>query len=181
MLHDFENESKKALEHLKMEFSKLQIGRASANLVEDVMVSAYGSMQTLKGVATITVKDSQTLLIQPWDKSLMSHVEKAISEANLGVNPQNDGINIFIKIPQPTEERRREFVKRVHELGENARIHVRSARLDNKKKLERMEDEGQISEDDLNRLEKDLQSKVDNVNKEIDKMVKEKEEMILSV
>src|SRR5579883_641461 len=152
-----ESEMKKVIEHLKTEFSHLQVGRASASLVENIMVEAYGSHQPLKGLAHISVPDAKTIQIQPWDKSTLQPIEKAIQIANLGLTPSNDGIVIRINIPPLTEERRRELTKVVNKLAEDARIGIRHARQTVMDKIRAQEKAKEISEDMAKGLEKKLQ------------------------
>lgn len=176
-----EAEMKKVVEHLKTEYSHLQIGRASAALVEGVMVEAYGSHQSLKGLAHISVPDAKTIQIQPWDKGTLQAIEKGILMANLGLNPTNDGIVVRINIPPLTEERRRDLTKVVHKLAEDARISVRHARQAVMDKIKGQEKAKEISEDMAKGLEKKLQEKVDFVNKEIETLAKNKEADVMKV
>lgn len=176
-----EVEMKKILDHLKSEFSHLQIGRASASLVETVMVEAYGQNQPLKALAHISVPDAKTLQIQPWDKGTLQAIEKGIQMANLGLTPSNDGIVIRISIPALTEERRRDLTKVVNKLAEDARISVRHARQTVMDKIKAQEKSKEISEDMAKGLEKKLQVGVDAMNKEIESCSKNKEADIMKV
>ncbi len=176
-----EVEMKKVIEHLKTEYSHLQIGRASASLVEGVMVEAYGTHQSLKGLAHISVPDAKTIQIQPWDKSTLQPIEKAIMMANIGLTPNNDGIVIRINIPPLTEERRKDLTKVVHKLAEDARISVRHARQGVMDKIKAQEKAKELSEDAAGGLEKKLQDKVDSMNKEIETLAKNKEHDVMTV
>ena len=171
-----------AIKHLESEFARMQVGRASTGMVEGLMVEAYGSHQPIRNVATLTTPDARTILIQPWDKSILSFVEKSIRErSDLGFNPLNDGNVIRISIPQPTEERRKELSKTAHAKGEETKISVRNTR---QKYHGLIQDElkgKKISEDAAHTKEKDLQALVDRVNKKIDEMVKAKEKDILTL
>lgn len=171
----------KAMDHLKDEYAKLQIGRASAGLVEPLIVNVYGSMQPLKGIASISVPDARTLQIQPWDKSTLPAIEKAIQDSDLNLNPTNNGAAVILNIPPLTEERRRDLVKVVNRLAEEAKISVRNARHDAMATFKRMEHEGDMTEDDRNRSEKQMQEAVDQANKEIAELAKKKEESIMTV
>lgn len=171
----------KTIDHLQEEFRRLQFGRASTNLVENIQVEAYSTRQPLKTLAGIGVLDSRTIQIQPWDITLLAPIEKAIRISELGLNPVNDGKLIRIPIPALTEERRRDLTKLLHSNAEDARISIRSARHDAHSHLKQLEEKHEISEDDLHRAEKHLQEKVDVVNKEIDLIVKKKEEDIMTV
>lgn len=181
MSTDLENQLNKALSHLQQEFSTLQIGRASSALVEDISVESYGSMMPLKSVANISCPDAKTLKIEPWDKSLLGQIEKTIQEANIGINPQNMGEHLFLPIPPMTEDRRKQMVKFVHELAEKAKISIRNARHDELKAIKAQKDEGDISEDEQKRLEKDVQTAVDGANQQVDEVAKAKEKDILTV
>lgn len=174
-------EMKKVVDHLKTEYSHLQIGRASASLVEGVMVEAYGTTQSLKGLAHISVPDAKTIQIQPWDKGTLQAIEKGIMMANLGLNPSNDGIVIRINIPPLTEERRRELTKVVNKLAEDARISIRHARQGIMDKIRAQEKSKEISEDVGKGLEKKLQDRVDAVNKDIEMHAKSKEADVMKV
>lgn len=174
---DFE----KTLNHLRDEYSRLQVGRANASLIEHVTVDAYGSLQPLRNLANISVPDSKTLQIQAWDKSVLGAIEKGIQSANLNLNPINKGDMILISIPSLTEERRKELVKVVHKLAEEARISIRSIRQTAHSKFKSMAQEKQITEDEAKSAEKRLQDKVDQANDKIAELAKHKEEAIMTV
>ncbi len=181
MLNQLQSLIDKAINHLKSEFSALQIGRANVSLVDEIEVDSYGSKMPLKQVANIACPDAKTIKIEPWDKSLVKEIEKAIAEANIGINPQNMGESIFLPIPPMTEERRKDMVKLVHELTEKAKISVRNARQEMMKMARIQEEEKEISEDQLKDLEADIQHNVDEANKAIDALSKNKETEILTV
>jgi len=171
----------KAVSHLREEFARLQVGRAGAGLVESVMVDMYGVMQPLKAVANISIPDSRTIQIQPWDKSALAPIERAIINANTGLNPNNDGILIRINVPPLTEERRVEITKQVRKLAEDARISVRTARQDAHNSFKKLKADNVITEDDLHSSDKKLQLKVDEVNQTIDDITKAKEQDVMKV
>lgn len=175
------SEFEKVISHFKNELSRLQIGRASAALVENVAVDVYGSSQPLKAVANISVPESRSLMIQPWDKGNLGAIEKAIADAGLGLNPINDGVVIRINIPPLTEERRRDLTKHVKQLAEQAKIGIRNLRQDANNKFKQMKSSGEITEDDLKNAEKKLQDKVDEANKKIDETADSKESDIMTV
>ncbi|NCP66729.1 ribosome recycling factor [bacterium] len=175
------NQLDNAISHLQKEFSALQIGRASTLLVEDVEVESYGSMMPLKSVANISCPDPKTIKIEPWDKSVLGNIERAIQEANLGINPQNMGEHLFLPIPPMTEDRRKQMVKFVHELAEKAKISIRNARHDELKMIKAMKEEGELSEDEQKSMEKKVQEKVDQANQSVDERAKQKEKDILTV
>ncbi len=176
-----EMEFAKAVEHLKTEFGKLRIGRASAALVEDLNVDAYGSSQSLKGVASISIPDAMTISIKPWDKGLIGAIDKAIRESDVGLTPNNNGESILLNIPPLTEERRRDLVKVVHKMAEETKITIRNKRQDAMQKFKSMEKDNAITEDDRTGAEKRLQEKVDSVNKEIEEAAKAKEAEVMKI
>ncbi|MBT6069245.1 ribosome recycling factor [Candidatus Peregrinibacteria bacterium] len=176
-----EGEFHKSVEHLKSEFGKLRIGRASAALVEDLNVNAYGSIQSLKGVASISIPDAMTISIKPWDKGLIGAIDKAIRESDVGITPNNNGESILLNIPSLTEERRRELVKVVHKMAEEAKITIRTKRQDAMSKFKNMERDKEITEDDKTGSERKLQEKVDVINKEIEDLAKAKEAEVMKI
>lgn len=174
-------EFEKTLNHLSEEFSRLQIGRANASLVEHVMVEAYGLSQPLRNLANISVPDARTIQIQAWDKSVMAAVEKGIQAANLNLNPINKGDMILINIPPLTEERRKELVKVVHRLAEDARISIRNTRQHAHSKFKTLAQEKQVTEDEAKGAEKRLQDKVDAANEKVAELADAKEKAILTL
>lgn len=172
---------KKAISHLKEEYSRLQAGRASAALVEGIKVDVYGSMMPLKGVATITIPDARTIQIQPWDKSNLVPIEKAIVGVGLGFNPTNDGHVVRIVIPQLTEERRKDLVKVIKKLAEDARIAIRNARQTAHNAFKELEKKSEITEDDYFVADKDLQKQVDEFNKKVADLAESKEKDVMTV
>ncbi|MFH1375846.1 MAG: ribosome recycling factor [Patescibacteria group bacterium] len=171
----------RVIEHLGNELAGLQIGRASSALVESVQVEAYGSQQPLKGVANISVPDAKTLFIEPWDRSNLTAIEKAITDSPVGLNPNNDGVRIILNIPPLTEERRAELTKLVGQTAEEARISVRRSREDLRKKAKAAKEAEEITEDEEKLFEKQLQEKVDEANKKIDRSARQKEEDMMTV
>ena len=171
----------KAMDYLHEEFGKLQTGRANAALVEGVEVEVFGSTMPLKGLASITIPESNQIAIQPWNRDHLPNVEKAIVEAKLGLNPSNDGNVIRLIIPPLTEERRKDLVKLLHKYAEDSRVSIRNARHEALKKLEMMEKEKEISEDELKGKEKSLQNQVDEFNDKVEEAAKQKEKDIMTV
>lgn len=172
----------KTIEFLKKEFSSLQTGRASAALVEEIEVMSYGQRMALRHVANISVPGPQELFIDPWDKSILATVEKAIRDhPSLGLSPVNTGAAIRINIPPLNEERRKEIVKIVHQKAEHARVAVRQSRHIAHDDLKKREKNGEMSEDDLKRFEKELQTKVDEANVKIEELTKHKETEVMKV
>lgn len=170
-----------ALNYLHEEFGKLQTGRASTALVDGLHIEVFGTSMPLKGLANVSIPESNQIAIQPWNRDHLVNIEKAIAAANLGLNPQNDGVYIRLILPPLTEERRRDVVKLVHKYGEDTRVSIRNARHEALKKLEHMNKENQISEDELKGMEKKLQEAVDEFNKKVEDDTKHKEKDIMTV
>lgn len=179
MLHTLEQDLARAEEHLHNEFAKLQVGRANPAIVEGITVLAYGSVGPLRNSASVTVLDSQTLSITPWDRSLLRDIAKGINDANLGLNPQDNGESILIRIPPMTEDRRRDMVKIAKHLAEEGKIAVRNIRQDYIKKIKSQDDS--VGEDIVKQQEKDLQKKVDEEIVKIDALCKHKEAEIMKI
>lgn len=180
-LETAKQEFSKAADHLQHEYSKLQIGRASAALIEEVKVTAYGTDQPLKALASISVPDPRTLQIQPWDKGVLNQIEAAILQSGINLMPVNDGIVVRINIPPLTEERRAELAKMVHKFAEDARISIRTARQTAHEAFKKLETDKEISEDDFHLANKHLQEAVDSANKKIEELAKAKEQDIMTV
>ena len=171
----------KAFTYLHDEYAKLQTGRANAALVDGIMVESYGTQMPLRGVASVSIPESNQIVIQPWNRDQLVDIEKAIKSANIGLNPQNDGIVIRLILPPLTEERRRDIVKTVHKLAEEARISIRNARHEALSSLKSLEREKQISEDEMVGKESDLQKVVDDFNKRVEDAAKKKETDVMTV
>ncbi|MBF0439114.1 MAG: ribosome recycling factor [Magnetococcales bacterium] len=171
----------KALQALKEELSGLRTGRASTVLLEKVMVVAYGSETPLNQVATLNVPEPRMITVQPWDKKLIKSIEKAILEANLGLNPSNDGVLIRVPLPELTEERRKELVKLVYKAGEGAKVALRNVRRETMDQYKKMEKNKEISQDDLRQMEKVVQEHTDQHVKEVDEIVTHKEADVMRV
>lgn len=181
MNKDLVNDLEKNFSFFKNELATLSVGRATPHLVEDVMIEYYGSMTPLKQVATITIPDSRTIMIQPFDRNQLKDVEKAINLANLGLNPNNNGEVIRINIPQPTEERRKEVVKLLNKFLENARIGVRNAREDAMKEVKNLEKNGEISEDERFARQEEIQEIIDKANENLENYATQKEKEIMTI
>jgi ribosome recycling factor len=170
-----------AIEALRREFSGVRTGKASPALLDTIRVEAYGSMVPLNQVGTVSAPEARMLTVQPWDKGLMKATEKALRESDLGLNPSNDGQIIRIPIPPLTEERRKEYVKLLHKLTEEARVAVRNVRRDaNDEVKHRQKDEG-LSEDDVRREQADVQKLTDQYIAKIEELMKHKEAEIMEV
>ena len=167
----------KAISTLEKRFTTVRAGRANPSSLDGIMVEYYGSMTPLKQLATISVPEARQLLIQPFDKGCLKDIEKAILASNLGYNPGNDGETIRIIIPELTEERRRELVKQVKALAEEAKVAIRNIRREGLEDVSKLE----VSEDEEKGLEKDIQDIVNEYNKKVEAKLKEKEEELLTV
>lgn len=181
LLARIDTEGPKIVEHLLSEFAGLQVGRASAALVENVVVEAYGQKQPLKGLAQIMIPDARSIRIQPWDRGTLTAIEKGIQMSDMGLNPNNDGVAIHINIPPLTEERRKDLVKVVKRMAEDAKIALRNLRQDLHSKLRALEQSKEISEDYSHNMQKDLQVKVDKLNDEIEARRQKKEDDVMTV
>ncbi|MGE0154383.1 MAG: ribosome recycling factor [Reyranellaceae bacterium] len=170
-----------ALDALKKEFSGLRTGRASASLLEPIHVDAYGSSMPLTQVGTISVPEPRMLTVQVWDRALVSHVDKAIREAGLGLNPMADGQLVRVPIPALNEERRNELKKIAHKYTEQARVAVRNVRRDGMEMLKKMEKDGALSQDDHRKTSEKVQQLTDGYIKKIDEALAHKEQEITQV
>jgi len=170
-----------ALKVLDNELKGLRTGRASINLLDPVHVEAYGSRMPLSQVATVSTPDPRMLCVQVWDKSMIKAVEKAIVEANLGLNPSSDGQMIRLPIPPLNEERRKELAKLAGKYGETTKIAIRNVRRDGMEDLKKLEKDGAISEDDLHSVGDEVQKLTDAEVENVDKLVKQKEQEIISM
>jgi ribosome recycling factor len=171
----------KAIEAFKNELSKIRTGRAHISLLDHVKVSYYGNDAPLSQVANITVKDSRTIAISPWDKGMVQPIEKAIMQSDLGLNPATVGAVIHVPVPALTEERRRELVKVVKAEGENARVSVRNIRRDANEEVKKLFKDKKISEDDEHRAQETIQKTTDNFIAEIEKLLVIKEKDLMEV
>lgn len=171
----------KTVAALAHEFSGVRTGRASGAILEKIHVEYYGTPTPIMQVAAVKSPEPQLLVVEPWDKTAMGAIEKAIRASDLGLNPSNDGTVIRIPFPPLTEERRKELVKLCKGYAEEARVAVRNIRRDSNERLKRMEKEGEISEDDLRRAEVEVQKQTDHHIKSIDEALKRKEDEIMEV
>ena len=181
VLKDLDRRMHGAVEVLHSEFKTLRTGRANTSILDTVMVDYYGTPTPVAQVANLSVPESALIVAQPWDKSMIPAIEKAIRSADLGLNPANDGKVIRIPMPILTEERRKELVKKAHHMAEESRTAVRQVRRDGNEKLKKMEKEHQISQDDEKRGIDDIQKLTDKYIKQIDDAVKHKEKEIMEV
>src|SRR5688500_7971754 len=168
----------KAYAHVGNELSKIRAGKANPSMLDGIMVSYYGAMSPLNQVSSMTTPDARTIFIKPWEKNLIQEIEKAIRDANLGLNPQNDGQQVIINIPMLTEERRKQLVKQVGHEVEHGRVSIRNIRKETNEHLKRVKG---VSEDDVKRAEEKVQKLTDEHIARIDAQMKKKEVEIMTV
>lgn len=172
---------KKTADHLQQEFSKVRTGRATAAILDPVRVDYYGSQMPLNQVASMAVPDPRTIVVQPFEKAMLMPIEKAIREADLGLNPSNDGNVVRVPIPMLTEERRKEIVKTCKKFAEDSRVAIRNIRRDHNEMLKKIEKDEHLSEDDRKRGEQEIQKVTDRFIKTIDDMTEAKEKEVMAV
>ncbi|MBP2654920.1 MAG: frr [Firmicutes bacterium] len=176
-----EDKMKKALEMLRKEYSSLRAGRATPALLDKVMVEYYGTPTSVNQVANISVPEPRLIVIQPWEKSMLSPIEKAIQKSELGLTPNSDGSVIRLNIPQLTQDRRNELVKVIHKKAEEGRVAIRNLRRDANDAIKKLEKDKVISEDEVKKAQDDTQKLTDKYIKEIDKVMAVKEKEIMEV
>ena len=181
LIKNHKPEFEKSITHLQAELSSIRTGRANPALVEGLLVECYGAKTPLKNLASITVPEARSLLIQPWDKSILRDVEKAFETSNLGVQPTNDGNNIRVTLPQLSEERRQEMVRLVRQHAEAARVTARGAREEIWKEVIRLEREGALTEDQKYAAQNRLKEVVEEYNTKIKTIADKKEEEVMTV
>ncbi|HVC52654.1 MAG TPA: ribosome recycling factor [Stellaceae bacterium] len=181
LLKDLQRRMDGAIEALRKEFGGLRTGRASASLLEPVLVNAYGNMMPLPQLASINVPEPRMITVQVWDRGMVKAVDKAIRESSLGLNPQTEGQTIRVPIPDLNQERRRELTKVAAKYGEQARVSVRNVRRDGIEALRKLEKDGDISQDEHRKLEKEIQTLTDGHIKRIDEALAQKDKEILQV
>jgi ribosome recycling factor len=170
-----------AVDALRREFSSVRTGKASPGLLDTIRVDAYGSMVPLNQVATVSAPEPRLLVVQPWDRSMMGPVEKAIQTSDLGLNPSNDGKIIRVPIPALTEERRREYVRLLHKMAEEARVSVRHGRKEANDEIKRRQKDGEFSEDEGRRQQDEVQKHTDRHIQGIDDLLRHKEAEVMEV
>ncbi len=175
-----ETSMKKAITHLEDELLKIRAGKASPSMLEGVMVEYYGSLTPLNQVSNVNTPDPRTISVQPWEKKMLETIERAIMNANLGLNPQNNGELIMINVPPLTEERRRDLVKRAKAEAEHAKVSVRTARREANDEIKKLEKEG-LSEDMAKDAEAEIQKLTDAYSAKIDKEIERKEKDIMTI
>ena len=178
---EFARKMEKTLEHLDEEFGAVRAGRANPKVLDRITVEYYGSETALNGVANISSPDARTLVIQPWDGSLLKDIQKAILSSDLGINPQNDGRVIRLVFPQLTEERRKELTKQVKKYAEEAKVAMRNVRRDGIDYVKKLKKNSEITEDDQKKAEKDLQDMLDKFTKKVDEALAAKEKELMAI
>lgn len=170
----------KALEHLDNELMRIRAGKANVHILDGILVEYYGTPTPLNQVSNISTPDAKTIMIQPWEKTMIDPIEKALMNSNVGITPVNNGEVIRLIIPQLTEERRRTLVKQVKNEGENARVSIRNSRRDANEEYKTMQKEG-LSEDEAKKAEEQIQKLTDEFTEKVDSMVEAKEEDIMTI
>ena len=178
---EFDAKMKKTIDVVMSDFASVRAGRANAAVLDKITVDYYGAPTPLNQVAAISSPDPRSLMIQPWDATLLKAIEKAIQCSDLGINPQNDGRVIRLAFPQLTEERRKELSKQVKKYGENGKVAIRNIRRDAMEKFKAQEKKGEMTEDDRKDYEKELQDLTDKRIKEIDELTAKKEAELMAV
>lgn len=181
MLTQYEEKMTKTVENLEGEYATIRAGRANPNILNKIKVEYYGVPTPMQQLANITVPEARTLMIAPWEPSLVKAIEKAILNSDLGLTPNNDGKNIILNFPELTEERRKEIVKDIKKKGENAKVAIRNIRRDANDAIKKMEKAGDISEDELKTNEDKIQKMTDKYVGLVDKAIEKKSTEILTV
>lgn len=181
VLDDCREKMVKAVGHTQVDFSSVRTGRAAPVLVEKLRIEYYGAEVPLQQVAGIQVPEARLMVITPYDKTSLKAIEKAIQQSDLGINPSNDGVVIRLAFPSLTEQRRKELVKVVHHKAEDGRVAVRNVRRSARKDLDALEKDGEISSDEFDRAEKELDKLTHEYVAEIDRLLEHKEKELLSV
>ena len=180
-MSNYEEKMQKTIDSLANDYSAIRAGRANPHILDKIKVDYYGVPTNLQGVANISVPEARTLMITPWEASMVKEITKAILASDLGINPNNDGKSIILNFPELTEERRKELVKDIKKKGENAKVAVRNTRRDANEAVKKQEKAGEISEDELADEEKKIQKATDKYIAEIEKMVEAKTKEIMTV
>ena len=178
---EYNRKMDKTLDVLQEQFASVRAGRANAKVLEHITVEYYGVDTPVGQVGTVSSPDARTLVIQPWDGSLLKKVEKAIQVSDLGINPQNDGRVIRLVFPMLTEERRKELTKQVKKYGEDAKVAVRNVRRDAVDYVKKAQKKGELTEDDQKVAEKDIQDLTDKFTKRIDEMCAKKDKELMEI
>ena len=181
VMNELKTRIEKTLEDLRRELGKIRTGRANLSILDSVKVAYYGTPTPLAGVASLTVPEPRLISIKPWEKAMIKEIERAIKEANLGINPMNDGEVIRLPIPPLTEERRKEIAKQVRTKGEDHKVAIRNERRDANEKLKELLKKKSISEDDLKRATERVQKETDQGIAKVDEILQKKEKEVMEV
>lgn len=177
---DVKEKMEHSIDHLEREFQKIRAGKASPDMLSGVMVDFYGVMTPINQTSNVTSPDPRQIIVQPWDKSQISNIEKAILAANLGFNPKNEGEVLRINVPTVTEERRRELVRQAKAEAEDCKVAIRNSRRSGNDEAKTLEKEG-ISEDDIKKLQDDIQKLTDDFTEKVDALFEKKEKDIMTI
>lgn len=180
-LKKFQEKMQKSLENLEENYSSIRAGRANPHLLDKIKVDYYGTPTPLQQVGNISVPEARVILIQPWEKSLIKEIEKAIHASDIGINPTSDGSSIRLVFPELNEERRKDLAKQVKKYGEDAKVAIRNIRRDANDAVKKMEKAGEMTEDDVKNADKDIQKMTDKFMQDIDKAIDNKTKDIMTV
>lgn len=181
LLEDLKSRMEKVVTHLRREYDRVRTGRASLSLLDGIRVDYYGTSTPLNQVATLSIPEARLIVIQPWDKGVLSEIERAVQKSELGLTPMNDGKVIRIAIPPLTEERRKELGKLVRKMAEERKVDLRNQRRDANETLRDLKKEKEITEDDLFRFQEEVQQVTDQYVKKVDGVLEEKEKEIMEI
>ncbi len=180
-LRVYEEKMQKTIDNLQENFQSIRAGRANPHVLDKVRVNYYGTMSPIQQVGNISIPEARVIVIQPWEKSLIKEIEKAINMSDIGINPTNDGNVIRLVFPELNEERRKDLAKQIKKYGEEAKVAVRNIRRDANDNTKKMEKAGEMTEDDVKEADKEIQKYTDDSIATIDKMVEEKTKDIMTV
>ena len=178
---EFESKMKKTASVLTEQYDSVRAGKANPAVLDRITVDYYGSPTPVQQIASVSTPDARSLLIQPWDGSVLKGIEKAILASDLGINPQNDGRSIRLVFPQLTEERRKELAKQVKKYGEDAKVAIRNVRRDAVDFVKKAQKKGELTEDDQKKAEKDIQDLTDKYVKKVDEMCGKKDKELMEI
>ncbi len=177
----YEEKMQKTIENLQENFQSIRAGRANPHVLDKIRVNYYGTMSPIQQVGNVSIPEARVLVIQPWERSLIKEIEKAINMSDIGINPTNDGNVIRLVFPELNEERRKDLAKQIKKYGEEAKVAVRNIRRDANDKTKKMEKAGEMTEDDVKEADKSIQKYTDEAISTIDRMVEEKTKDIMTV
>ncbi len=180
-IKQFEEKMRKSISVLEEDFATIRVGRASAKVLDKVMVSYYGTPTNLEGVATIKATDARTLVITPWEANMVKEIEKAILASDVGITPTNDGKCVRLLFPALTEERRKELTKKTAKMGEDCKVAIRNIRRDANDAAKAAKKNAELTEDDLKTAEKNIQDLTDKLIKEVDTVIAKKDKEIMEI